>query len=192
MKNHVKCVFDVIAHLVNKLQDKGVYDATTIIVAGDHGINYPSAFVSPHQVNGQIEHFDQVVTQANALLMLKPENAHFSHLTVSELPVSTADITQTICAIAHLDCRDRYPDSLSLLEDARFPPDRVRFYAHHGYGAENAERYGMDLYAVQGELWNVRSWRYVAHLPGKGGGSGNLAREQLAAYKKHERENSAQ
>lgn len=182
MKHHVKCAFDAITHVVNELQQKGVYDATTIIVAGDHGINYPSAFVPSQPLNSRIDHFAEVVTQANALLMIKRKNAHLPRLTVSERPTSTADITRTICDIARLDCRGRYPDSLSLVDDAHIPLDRLRLYAHHGFGAENAERYGVDLYAVQGKLWDIASWRYVAHLPGKGGGSGKAARAQLDAF----------
>lgn len=191
MKNHVKCQFDAIAHLVDRLRDKGVYDATTLIIASDHGINYPSAFLPPQHTNGKIADFEQMVTQANALLMIKYENAHQSRMTLSAAPTSTVDITQTICEIARLNCQGKYPDSISLLPGHSFPSTRLRLYAHHGYGAENAERNGMELYAVQGELWNAASWRYIAHLPGKGGGVGDSTREALKRLRSPEEGGSA-
>ena len=179
MKNHLACAFKAIAHLIKKLQEKNVYDATTIIVAGDHGINYPSAFVSSQPASSSIANFSQIVTQANALLLMKKEHVRLPHLTISTLPTSMVDLTKTICEIANLDCQQRYVDSRSLLQDPNFPAHRTRLYAHHGYGAENAERYGMDVYAVQGELWREHNWRYIAHLPGKGGGTGDTARTAL-------------
>lgn len=192
MKNHLQCAFEAIAHLVRQLQAKSVYDATTIIIAGDHGINYPSAFVSVQHTSGTIANFSQVVTQANALLMVKQEKAHLSHLTISLLPTSTVDLTTTICEIANLDCQKRYADSRSLLRDKNFPEHRIRLYAQHGYGAENAERYGMDLYAVQGVLWDEKNWRYIAHLPGKGGGTGDAARAALDRFLNAGQDNSAE
>lgn len=180
MKNHVKCQFEAIAHLVKKLREKGIYHTTTIVVAGDHGIDFPSAFVGSGQSSHHIPQFQQVVTQANALLMLKRENADFPYMQVSELPTSTADIAMTICDISHIDCRGQFKDSWSLLrlETLAREKSRVRLYAHHGFGAENAKQ-GMSLYAVQGVLWHEENWRYVAPLPGAGKGSGESAREAL-------------
>jgi len=192
MKKHLRCAFDAIAHLVRQLRVKGVYDTTTLIVAGDHGINYPSAFVPVQSPSNMIPHFPEVVTQANALLMIKQENTHLSLMKISESPTSTVDLTNTICEIAILDCQQWQTDSLSLLHEENFPMQRIRLYAHHGYGAENAERHGMDLYAVQGALWRESHWQFIAHLPGKGGGTGDAARAALNSFVKTEKDNSAE
>jgi hypothetical protein len=181
MKRHVACQFEAIVHLVNRLKEKGIYDTTSIILAADHGIDFPSGFVDATQAHDSIPHFLQMVTQANALLMFKQERADLPRMMVSELPTSTVDIVQTVCEIAALDCQGRFTNTRSLLRLEEWGKDRVRLYAHHGFGAENAKLHGMDLYAVKGTLWDAKNWQYLAHLPEAGAGSGEAARAALRA-----------
>lgn len=181
MKRHVACQFQAIVSLLSKLKEKGIYDTTSIIIAADHGIDFPSGFVDTAQAQDSVPNFPQMVTQANALLMFKREQADLPHMEISDLPTSTIDIALTVCDIAAVNCGERFVDAQSLLRlhESALTGHRMRLYAHHGFGAENAKLYGMDLYAVTGALWDTKSWHYLAHLPGANAGSGEMARATL-------------
>jgi hypothetical protein len=172
MKRHVACQFQAIASLLGKLKERGIYNTTSVIIAADHGIDFPSGFVDASKAHDGLPNFPQIVTQANALLMFKREHAELPRMELSDLPTSTIDIASTVCDIAAINCGDRFADAQSLLRlPASAPAEpRRRLYAHHGFGAENAKLYGMDLYAVTGALWDVSSWQYLTHLPGAGTG----------------------
>lgn len=165
---HSVASLEVTRRLIEKLKEIEIYDKTTLVIISDHGggdysvdINFgtlPDHLGTPQQQWDNIPH--RYLQSALPLVLIKPFGAT-GDLTVSDLPVSLADIPFTIASEAGFDSKT---DGINLLamDSTDNPVRRYLYYDFKGWDKHYLPV--MEEYKVTGHSWLPQNWRATGEL----------------------------
>jgi hypothetical protein len=155
VKDHARCSLRSLLGLVEAMKREGVYDATTIVITGDHG-----SFVDATALRGTMglgPLAPGAIGQARPLLLVKPPRAR-GPLRVSDAPTWVVDVGATIADAASIP--GEFPGTSALRLDPAAPRER-RFHEYNYARNEWSEDYVEDIreYVVRGRTDDYASWR---------------------------------
>lgn len=163
---NVRCALFLVERILERMRELGVFDQTTIVVAGDHGSGFDF---------GREKSFAPYKTRAFPLLMVKPATApgeKLAPLEVSWAPASLLDIPATVADLAGL--KAQLP-GVSLRTLAADRPRRRPFTFYgwkHRFWAQDVLPES-EQFLIEGSAYDARSWRKVSpgarHAPGDTG-----------------------
>ena len=142
--------FKTVKLYLEYLKELGVYDNSTIIISGDHGI--PHGEFSP--LHEQIE---EGVTDA---IFIKPRNAKNEKLKVSSAEVSVADIIPTIVKDAGLKTDKNYGESVFDIPEGK---NRTRVFYQSVYNLDS-HRVGLNKYEINGDAHDINNWELTEEI----------------------------
>ncbi len=152
-RGQLRCALTQLERLVAKLQEKGLYDQTMILMLGDHGSQWPTPMMTS-MVTGIAP---RVVTSANPLLLVKPPRAR-GPLTFSLAPAAQGDVPATIAAAFGLD---RAPDGGRSVFDLKEDEGRERRYLFFlpDAGIFTSQTIpDVEPFLIHGNLFNPYNW----------------------------------
>ena len=156
--NQARCALVQLIDLLQKMKNAGIYDSTTILVHGDHGIRLPFPEFSIDK-NNDGDDLPSPIGNSNPLLLIKPPGKRGNLATVGA-EISLADIPETLSELLQLNVEFPGVDFLS-----HKPIDRKRRFYHSKQSRVVAGRDGRFRkwieYEVSGPLWRKSSWRKV-------------------------------
>ncbi len=155
-----ECAFRQVVALIERLRAEGAYDASDLVVIGDHGYGFQSPFVR----GTQDRKLRRIVGALNPVVLVKPAGAH-GPLTISEAPVSLADIPRALCGPAGC-APDQGLRALDAVDEHR---ERVAFwYSWRNDYWRRARIPGLVRYRILGDLRDPKSWWHEAapYTPG--------------------------
>lgn len=161
-KNQAKGALNLVDMFLGRLKYIGAYDTTMLFIIADHGAG---GKVETH-VMGEAARADQkaatidemVKGSALPLFLIKPFGSR-GKLTISDAPVSLADIPKTISSELGLEADFT---GISIL-DAGEAGTRDRRFLYHRWTTHDLQRYRpylppMEEYVVSGPSWLDESW----------------------------------
>ena len=159
--NQARCTLVQVVKLLDKFKRSGIYDTTTILVHGDHGIRLPFQDFKPGP-NDDVRNFPSLIGNSNPLLLLKPPGGQGELVTV-DAEISLTDIPKTISELLQLDADF---DGVDFLNEK--PGNRVRRYYHTKQSrvvAGQDDRFlQWDEYEVSGPLTKKSSWKKTGEV----------------------------
>ena len=166
VRDQTRCALRSVVALLARMRALGVYDNTTVVVAGDHG-----AFVPPRTLPAGGAQARQalalglspaMVGQARPVLLVKRPRAH-GPLRRSEAPTSSVDIPATIADAAGFPLRRAGVSAFRLDPQA---PRRRQFNVYaYGQGEWTAPYLApIQQYEVEGRTNDIASWSKGALL----------------------------
>lgn len=169
-KRQAKGLVRLLETLIATLVDRGLYDKTVLIFVGDHGARFDPRLVEVESRRRSRPGTVPVATSNSfglPLVLVKPIGAA-EPLTISDAPVSLADIPRTVTSVLGL------PSSLpgkSMLDPVDDAPRARRVLKYESGAQRVAHAYFPVLteYEVSGFSWLDESWRPTGRqfLPGK-------------------------
>jgi len=153
ISNQAKCVVATVINFLSKLRDLDLYDNSTIIVHGDHGIGLDLGLNTDAKDNVNLP---SVPGNVQPLLMVKPANST-GPLEFSDEQVQLSDIPKTMMNLLGIEnIFDGY-DMFDMPED---PRTRYFFTSimHRNKAAEQDYFDNFTRYSVRGSLKDISSW----------------------------------
>ena len=143
-----KFSLQIIYEYIRQLQDLGIYDKTTIIIAADHGSS------------GGGETLDFPQKTAVPLIMVKPKSAdEKEELKISDAPVSQEDLFGTI--LAGFDCEEStFPNTVF---DFRENQDRERYYYYSALYDDQKGEIELREYRISGDAREAESYHFTGN-----------------------------
>ena len=155
-----KGTLNLVNLFVSRLKYIDAYDNTLLFVIADHGAGGKVELEHSGQTEGgkAPKLSDLFKGGALPLLLVKPFGAR-GDLTISDSPVSSADIPKTIVAALGLDADMLGVSIFDIDESAK----RDRRFLHHDWNVGDKQRYGpylppLEEYSVKGFSWLDESW----------------------------------
>ncbi len=160
VRNQARCTFRTIAALLGRLRQLGIYDQTTVVISGDHGIFLAPRSMPPGSAEAARAYARDMppgmIGEARPLLLVKPARAH-GPLQRSWAPTSIADTPATIADAAGIDAVVPGDSAFRLVVGE----SRERHYHLYDYLASDwTARYltPMQRYLVRGRADRIDSW----------------------------------
>jgi len=180
-KEQAKASLKISGELIEQLKKHDIYDNSMIFVVGDHGaLNTGHGVrdtVNADFLDGNISSKDiyrdnrLLVAQGTPLVLAKPFNSK-GNLSISDAPISLADIPQTITAELKLSHRFGGKSIFSINESDMRDRKYFRYLSHHESAKFVEAGYLLPLeeYSVSGHSWSPYSWESTGrkYLPGVG------------------------
>lgn len=158
------------AAVVDALRERGIADATAVLLVSDHGSHVGREVDADGSLElddlglgplalPDLSRFAQLASTASVTMMMKPFGAA-APLSRDERPVQLADVAPTLCE-ATAACELRSADA-SPLPPIGSSTDRPRRYAHSpsGFGLD-VEAAPLTVFEVRGPIDRERSWRLL-------------------------------
>ncbi len=142
--------FKIVKEYLNQLKELGVYDNSTIIIAGDHG--YPRQEILDFIEQEQFKDWG-----LTTCIFFKPKNADNKTLITSSAEVSSANIIPAIVQDANLQTDYNYGKSLIDIKEGENNPRT--FY--HSYYIVNEHHLCFNVYEINGNAHDVNNWKKV-------------------------------
>lgn len=140
--------FNIVKEYLNQLKALGVYDNSTIIIAGDHA--YPRGETKEFHIQYQFEDWGQTTC-----LFFKPKNADNKELLISEAEVSTANIIPSIVQDRGLQTDYDYGKSLFDIKEGESNP-RVFYFSMYNV---NDRKLCFSVYEIKGNAHDINNWK---------------------------------
>jgi hypothetical protein len=161
MKKQTECAFSKVTELLDKLDKKGIYDKTLIVISSDHGGNYLDSSKKETLKSRSIpgKHF----ARGKSTLLIKPFNTRGT-LQQSEYPARLSDIPRTISELATLGFSKHGENIFS----QEYDPQRLRefYFIDWGLAARESDRLnGFKPYHIKGDVRDATSWNRVVGGP---------------------------
>lgn len=137
--------FKLVLEYLNQLREKGVYDNSTIIIAGDHGIP---------QKESQPLH-EQLDKGVRTCIFFKPKNSSHSGLITSSAPASSSNIIPSIVEDAGIETDEDYGKSLLDLKKG----DTVERIFYQSVYDMTYHKLGFNKYVISGDAKDINNWK---------------------------------
>ena len=148
---------------LNKLKELGIYDNSLIIVMGDHGAGYRVSEKALESLkedtgieinNNEDEVSGKVIGSALPLLLVKPFKEK-GDLEISDSPVSTADIPETVFSLLGIERENAFSFFHISPEEKG-----IRDYNYYSFDSwTNDYLPTLTSYEICGHSWNGSSWK---------------------------------
>lgn len=148
-------IFKSIGKFLEELKKNNIYDNTTIIIVGDHGIpsnNLNTKSKVFEKTKMDFEKFDALMLRANTTLLIKPVNITNQNININYKRVSGFDIAKTIADIAKMD---NDFGGYNILESEKIPEDRTRYFFYHKISNDVP----VKKYSVSGSVGDASGWK---------------------------------
>jgi arylsulfatase A-like enzyme len=159
-RNQSRCAFEAMVALLARLRELGIYDNTTVVISGDHGIFLAPDSLAAGSAGAARAHelglTGSMIGHARPLLLVKPARSHGA-LRRSQAPTWIVDTPATIADAAGFTVK---PEGRSALRLAPGEPRERRFlsyeYMQSDWTAEHLAP--MQEYLVEGRGDRAESW----------------------------------
>jgi len=180
-EEQAKASLKISGELIQQLKNNHVYDKSLIFIVGDHGANHQAHGVKSEintnlldkKISSSYDYDNQKIVESGIPLVLVKRFNSTGDLVISDAPVSTSDIPQTIASELNLSNTFSGQSIFSINES----DIRVRKYFHYLLEGQPGKYY-LDLgylppmreYKIIGHSWDVNSWEPTVNVfePGKG------------------------
>lgn len=132
--------FRIVFDYLQKLQDIGKYDDSTIIITADHGKNFETGESLPENVN--------------IILFIKPKGAGMGQLKYSSIYASQNDLIPTMEAL--LGMKEDSKAGINLFSDEAENKDRIRF--HYFHVVDKTVQKFTRTYEIKGNSLDFNNW----------------------------------
>ncbi len=163
-KGQLQGSLELLAQLLNRLKELGIYERASIVVAGDHGEGEYRVGLNTEQpdlpgfvkTGAALVVAEEVIRGAIALTMMKPSGS-MSAFQISDAPVSVTDIPVSLLTDANLDAADFPGRSFYTV---RLDEKRIRHHKHYRFSGWNVD-YLLPIteYEIDGFSWFESAWR---------------------------------
>ena len=154
--SQTKGSFAVVKAYLAELKRLGVYDNSTIIISGDHGIPYTDMVTI-----SEWENYPWGEHPVTTSLFFKPRQASSENLTVSDAPVQAANVIPSIVDDAQLSTDYHYTYSLSDIENGA-TQTREYDFIHH---TTTNRKIVFDHYEVGDDATQFSEWKLISSYP---------------------------
>lgn len=148
--SQTKGSFKLVYEYLNQLKELGVYDNSTIIIAGDHGIPYTET----EDLDAQVE------SGVKTCIMVKPRNTDAQGSSVSHAQVSAADIIPTIVKDAGLKTENSY--GRGVFDIGENENVSRTFYQSVYSPAEH--KLCFNKYSIEGDATDISNWKIAERI----------------------------
>lgn len=142
--SQAKGSFRYVYEYLEQLKKAGVYDSSTIVIAGDHGL--PS--------NETIPLAEQLDKGVMTCIFFKPANSSGTPLKISHAPASSENIIPSLVKDAQIKTDNKYSTSLFDL-DENTQTERIFYQSVYN---QTDRKLGFNKYIIKGDAENIENW----------------------------------
>ena len=148
--SQTKGSFLIIKKYIDELKRLGLYDNSTIIISGDHGIPYSDSVPIYEWYN--LKYIDEGPTVA---MFFKPKNSN-DKLKYSSAPVQSANIIPSIVQETGITTNIDYGYSINDIENGA-KQNRTYYHMNH---MNKKRKIRFDIYDVGDDAREINNWKY--------------------------------
>lgn len=148
--SQTKGSFKLVYEYLNQLKELGVYDNSTIIIAGDHGI--------PHTETEDLD--TQVDKGIKTCIFVKPKNSTTQGLTTSHAQVSVSNIIPTIVKDADIKTDFDYGNGLFDINENE-TTQRVFYQSIYN---PSEHKLCFNKYLIEGDATDISNWKIAQRM----------------------------
>lgn len=160
-RRHSRATLNVLKRFLSLMKARGFYDNSLILVVADHGggeyiDSVDTSALSPAtEMDGDSAIPGRHLASGLPLVLVKPPGER-GDLSVSDAPVSLADVAATVAGRLRLD--EQFPGRDMFAVDAGARRERrYRFYSFDGWSGDYLPE--MIEYSVEGHSWLPENWK---------------------------------